>query len=72
MITGDGKKMLYLMTYSTHLWLYCVGPMVKHHSERKLLSPHGLLFSISSKSSFIHTIPTDRTAHTMAFVANNN
>ena len=32
-----------------------------------LLPPHGLLFPISSKSSFICTIP-DRIAHTTAFV----
>ena len=45
--------------------------MVKDHSDSErgnLLPPlHGLLFPISSKGSFICTIP-DRTAHTMAFV----
>ena len=44
--------------------------MVKNHSDRErgnLLPPHRLLFSISSKGSFICTIP-DRIAHTRAFV----
>ena len=41
---------------------------IKDHSDserRNLLSPHGLLFLISSKGSFICT---DRIAHTTAFV----
>ena len=33
-----------------------------------ILLPHGLLFSISSKDSFICTITTDRIAHTTTFV----
>ena len=44
--------------------------MVKDHSDSErgnLLPPHGLLFPISSKVSFIRTIP-DRIAHTTAFV----
>ena len=44
--------------------------MVKNHSDSekgKPLPPHGLLFPINSKGSFICTIP-DRTAHTTAFV----
>ena len=44
--------------------------MVKDHSDSErgnLLPPHGLLFPINSKGSFICTIP-DRIAHTMAFV----
>ena len=44
--------------------------MVKDHSDSErenLLPPHGLLFPISSKGSFICTIP-QRIAHTMAFV----
>ena len=44
-----------------HLWLYCVRHMVKDHSDSERgnpLSPlHGLLFPISSKGSFICTIP---------------
>ena len=44
--------------------------MVKDHSDSERgnpLPPHGLLFPISSKGSFICTIP-DRITHTMAFV----
>ena len=44
--------------------------MVKDHSASKRgnpLLPHGLLFPINSKGSFIFTIP-DRIAHTTAFV----
>ena len=53
-----------------YLRLYGVRQMVKDHldSERgNPLSPHGLLFSINSKGSFICTIP-DRITHTKAFV----
>ena len=54
------------------LWLYGVRHMVKDHSDNErgnLFPPHGLLFPISSKGSFIlitHT--TDRITHTTAFV----
>ena len=44
--------------------------MIKDHSESErgnLLPPHGLLFPINSKGSFICTIP-DRITHTTAFV----
>ena len=46
--------------------------MVKDHSDSerergKPLPPHGLLFPISSKGSFISTI-TDMITHTTAFV----
>ena len=63
--------MFYLMRHSTHfiLQLYGVGHMVKNHSDSErgnLLPPHGLLFPINSKGSFICTIP--QTAHTTAFV----
>ena len=43
-----------------YLRLYGVRHMVKDHSgseRRNLLSPHGLLFPINSKGSFICTIP---------------
>ena len=53
-----------------YLRLYGVRHMVKDHSDSEkgnLLLPHGLLFPINSKGSFICTIP-DRIAHTMAFV----
>ena len=56
------KEMFYLTTHSTHfiLWLHGVGNMVKYHSDNErgnLLLPHGLLFPINSKGSFICTIP---------------
>ena len=53
-----------------YLRLYGVGHMVKDHSDSERgnpLPPHGLLFPINSKGSFICTIP-ERRAHTMAFV----
>ena len=43
-----------------YLQLYGVRHMVKDHSDSEkgnLLLPHGLLFPISSKGSFICTIP---------------
>ena len=65
------KQMLYLMMHSTHfIYGYMASDMVKDHSDSETgnpLLPHGLLFPISSKSSFIYTIP-DRIAYTMAFV----
>ena len=45
--------------------------MVKNHSDSEKgnsLPPHRLLFPISSKGSFYMHNPTDRIAHTMAFV----
>ena len=53
-----------------YLRLYCVGHMVKDHSDSKRenpLLPPGLLFQISSKASFYIHHPTDRRAHTTAF-----
>ena len=53
-----------------YLSLYGVGYMGKDHSDcerGKQLSPHWLLFQISSNISFICTIP-QRIAHTTAFV----
>ena len=53
-----------------YLRLYGVGHMVKNHSDSERgnpLPPHGLLFPINSKGSFICTIP-DMIAHTTAFV----
>ena len=43
-----------------YLWLYGIRHMVKDHSDSergKLLTPQWLLFPISSKGSFICTIP---------------
>ena len=52
------------------LRLYGVIHMVKDHSNSEIGNnqpPHGLLFSINSKDSFICTIP-QTLAHTTAFV----
>ena len=56
------KEMFYLTIHSTHfiLRLYGVGHMVKDHSDSErgnLQLPHGLLFPIYSKGSFLCTIP---------------
>ena len=51
-----------------HLRLY--GVSIKYHTDIERgnsLPPHGLLFPINSKGSFICTIP-DRIAHTTVFV----
>ena len=71
-INTDGRKnILFNDTLNTfYLWLYGVRHMVKDHSDSERgnpLLPHGLLFLIDSKGSFICTIP-DRIAHTTAFV----
>ena len=59
----NGKKeMFYLTTYSTHfIYGYMASDiiMVKDHSDSERgnpLPPHGLLFPINSKGSFICTI----------------
>ena len=60
---NDALNVLYLS-------LYGVGYMVKDYSDSesgKMLPPHGLLFSISSKGFYMHH-PTDRITHTTAFV----
>ena len=56
------NEMFYLTMHSTHfyLWLYGVGHMVKYHSDSERgnpLLPHGPLFPINSKGSFICIIP---------------
>ena len=58
----EGRNFFYLMTHSNtfYLWLYGISYMVKDHSDSERgnpMSPHGLLFLISSKGSFICTIP---------------
>ena len=67
------KKMFYLTAHSTHfiLRLYGVGHMVKDHSYSERgnpLPPHGLLFPIKQQGFFYMHHPTDRIAHTTAFV----
>ena len=61
---NNGKnEIFYFTTHSTHFYLELYGArhMVKNHSdserENTLLPIHGLLFPISSKGSFICTIP---------------
>ena len=57
------KEMFYLFNNALntfYLRLCGVGHMVKDHSDNERenpLPPHGLLFPISSKGSFICTIP---------------
>ena len=68
----EGRKCFIYDTFNTfYLRLYGVGHMVKDYldSERgnPLLPLHGLFFLISSKGSFICTIP-DRISYTTTFV----
>ena len=55
------KEMFYLTTHSTHfIYGYMASDMVKDHSDSErgnVLPPHGLLFPINSKGSFICIIP---------------
>ena len=64
MLTGKEGNVLFNDELNTfYLWLYGVGNMVKDHSDSERgnpLPPHGLLF-------YMHH-PTDRIAHTTAFV----
>ena len=66
------KEMFYLMTHSTHfIYSYMASDMVKDHSDSErgnLLLPHGLLFPISSKGSFICIIPQTGWHIPLAFV----
>ena len=56
----EGNVLFNDALYTFYLRLYGVGHMVKDHSDSergKPLPPHGLLFPIRSKGSFICTIP---------------
>ena len=56
----EGNVLLNDAFNTFYLRLYGVGHMVKDHSDSERgnpLPPHGLLFPISSKCSFIYTIP---------------
>ena len=67
---GEGEKVREERKEIFYLRLYCVTHMVKDHSDKEKgnpLPPHGLLFPISSKGSFIYH-STDRITHTTAFV----
>ena len=58
-----------LKTFYFHKYSIC--HMVKDHSDSEkgnLLPPHRLPFTINSKGSFIMHYPTEKIAHTMAFV----
>ena len=62
--TAEGRKkgnVLFMDALNTfYLWLYGVGHMVKDHSDSEggnPLLPHGLLFPINSKGSFICITP---------------
>ena len=61
MMMMEGRKCLFNDALNTfYLRLYGVGYMVKDRSDSERgnpLPPHGLLFPISSKGSFICTIP---------------
>ena len=56
--------MFYLMMHSTHfIYLFGVRYVVKDYSDSEsenLQLPHGIFFLISSKGSFIITIPQTR------------
>ena len=64
---SEVRNILFNDLNTFYVWLYGVGHMVKDHSDSErgnpLLPLHGLLFSISSRCSFICTIP-----QTTAFV----
>ena len=69
------KEMFYLTMHSTHFYLrlYGIRHMVKDHSDSKRgnpLPPHGLLFSISCKGSFICIIHRqDNTYHGLCYTS---
>ena len=69
------NEMFYLTTHSTHfiLWLYGVGHMVKNNSDSErgnLLPPHGLLFPINSKGSFMCiSHRQDSTYHSLCYIS---
>ena len=70
----EGRKERYVLFNDAlntfYLQLYGVTHMVKDHSHsvrRNPLTPHGLLFFINSKGSFIMHHHTDRITHTTAF-----
>ena len=60
-VMKEGRSVLFNDTLNTfYLQLYGIIRMVKDHSDSErgnLLTPHGLLFPINSKGSFICTIP---------------
>ena len=68
--TKEGHVLFNNALDTFYLWRYRVKHMVKNNpdSERgNPLPPHGLLFPINNKGSFMHH-PTNRIAHTTVFV----
>ena len=67
-IRGKEGNVLFNDALNTfYLQLYGIRHMVKDHSDSERgtpLPPHGLLFPISRKGSFIMHHPTDRITHT--------
>ena len=66
----EGNVLFHDALNTFYLRLYGVKHMVKDHSDslrENPLLPHGLLFPVSSKGSFI-CIFTDKIAHTTVFV----
>ena len=72
------EKLLYLTMHSTHFiygYNYGVGHMIKDHSDSEgenPLPPHILLSPVSSKGSFICTIPQDSTYHDLCYITGWN
>ena len=69
-IMKEGYVLFHDALNTFYVRLYGVGHMVKDLSDSERgnpLPPHGLLFPISSKGSYMHH-PTDRIIHTTAFV----
>ena len=60
LVWKEGNVLFNNVLNTFYLRLYGIGHMVKDHSDSKIgnpLPPHGLLFPISSKGSFICIIP---------------
>ena len=67
----EGKVLFNDVLNTFYLRLYGVGHMLKDHSDSEIgnpLPPYWLLFPINSKDYFYIHHPTDRIAHTTAFV----
>ena len=70
MVLKEGNILFNDALNTIYLRLYGIGHMVKDHSDSErgnLLPPHGLLFPISSKGSFICTTSQTDSTYT-AFV----
>ena len=69
----EGRSVLFNDALNTfYLRLYGVGHMAKDHSDSERgnpLPPHGLLFPISSKGSFISSHRQDKTYHGLCYTS---